>query len=415
MPVIQVTPPRPLAPARRAFAELLAEARARTLWLVSPLSNQDIIREPHPQVDPILTDLERILRFEERWLLDAKGDWKVSSYDEWFDLMMEVRQRVLERLDEAELDADQSAARARYRMVLEHEYQRGESILENLQSAAGLYLAAQRRPLPRGRRLADPGFMARFRGGEIEIGDPQSVWPEEPPPHRVELDPFWIDVTPVTNGDFLTFMAAGGYEAQDLWSDEGWDWVRVTQTTMPGNWLWRDGAWWIRWMGREEPIDLACPVGQISCHEAEAFARFVGKRLPNEVEWEAAASWDPEAQARRAYPWGNMPPSPYVANLDQLAFQTAAVGAFPGNISPIGCYGMIGDLWEWTSSGFVPSTEKPGDSLSTLPAGEFGKQHRVIRGGSWATRPGAIRISVRRPVRPDARHAFTGFRCARNA
>jgi iron(II)-dependent oxidoreductase len=168
-------------------------------------------------------------------------------------------------------------------------------------------------------------------------------------------------------------------------------------------------------MGQAAPLDLTHPVAQVSCYEAEAFARFVGKRLPTEFEWEAAAGWDPEAQARRHYPWGNMEPTLHVANLDQLALQPAAVGAFPGNVSPIGCYGMIGDLWEWTSSEFLPYPGAQEDPASVPPLSGYSSGNRVLRGGSWATRPGAIRVTVRRPGSPESRHMFSGFRCARNA
>ena len=109
-----------------------------------------------------------------------------------------------------------------------------------------------------------------------------------------------------------------------------------------------------------------------------------------------------------------MPPSFHVANLDQLAFGPAAVGAFPGNLSPIGCYGMIGDVWEWTASEFTPY---PGsDERAARMAGcDFDRDSKVLRGGSWATRPGALRSSSRRPARPEARYLFSGFRCARDA
>jgi iron(II)-dependent oxidoreductase len=404
----------PTAPTRRAFAELLAEARARTLLLVSPLSDEEMRRQPEPTVDSVLSALEQIVRFEARWLLEETPVSSLQSYDQWFDTMMDVRQRVLERLDEADVTVDRPPLGERYRMVLEYEYQRGEAILETLQAQGDPYIPAQQRSLPRGRRLADPGFMARFPGGTVEIGGNEqlSVWPEERPLHQVDLEPFWVDVMPVTNGDFLTFMAAGGYGTRELWSDEGWEWVKRLQARMPRHWSWQDGAWWSRWMGRDAPLDLTCPVSQVSHHEAEAFARFVGKRLPSEIEWEAAAGWDPEAQARRPYPWGSMPPTPHVANLDQLALEPAAVGAFLGNVSPVGCYGMIGDLWEWTTSGFLPY---PGQSESALPHTRFGADYKVLRGGSWATRPGAIRVAVRRPGSPDARHMFSGFRCARDA
>jgi iron(II)-dependent oxidoreductase len=407
----------PTVPTRRIVAELLAEARARTLLLVSPLSNEEMSRRPNSAVNSVLAELERIVRFEERWLLDASRDSSIVSYDEWFDSMMDVRQRVLERLGEADLVVDRPSMGVRYRMVLEHEYQRGEAILETLQAQGDPYNPPQPRRPPRGRCLADPGFMVRFPGGTVEIGGTEDlcVWPEERPLHRVKVEPFWIDVMPVTNGDFLTFVAAGGYGSHEAWSDEGWDWVEASRARMPAHWSWRDGAWWSDWMGHAAPLDLTDPVAQVSWYEAEAFARFVGKRLPSELEWEAAAGWDPEAQTRRLYPWGNMPPTPHVANLDQLAFQPAAVGAFPGNVSPIGCYGMIGDLWEWTTSGFLPYPGPEEEPVSIPPLSGYQQDNRVLRGGSWATRPGAIRITVRRPASPESRHLFCGFRCARNA
>lgn len=404
------------APTRRGFTELLAEARARTILLVTPLSHEEISRQPDPAVESVLSELRRIVRFEAQLLLNQAGGYNPASYDEWFDTMMDVRQQVLEGLDQADAYLDRLSVGERYRMVLEYEYQRGEAILETLQMQGDPYSPIHYRELPRGRRLADPGVMARFPGGTVEIGaDQASVWPEERPLHQVELEPFWIDLMPVTNGDYMTFMAAGGYESRDIWSEEGWYWVKESQARMPRHWTWQDGAWWSSWLGHDAPIDLTCPVSQVSFYEAEAFATFVGKRLPTEVEWETAAGWDPEAQTRRHYPWGNMPPTPNVANLDQLAFEPAAVGAFPGNVSPLGCYGMVGDLWEWTSSELLPYPSSGSDSTSAVPQPRFSTGSRVLRGGSWATRPGAIRISVRRPGAPEARHLFSGFRCARDA
>jgi iron(II)-dependent oxidoreductase len=402
-----------LAPTRRAFAELLAEARARTVLLVSPLSGDEMIQRPEPGVGSVLSELERIVRYEERWLLDEFQQQPAGSYDEWFDVMTDVRQRVLHRLEDTDLP-DQLASIQRYRRVLEHEYQRGEAILEILQAGGDLYTPSQERRLPLGRRLADPGIMARFPGGTVEIGASEqlSPWQWEKPVHRVLLRPFWIDIMPVTNGDFMTFMGEGGYGDREVWSEEGWQWVKASQARMPQHWSWQDGAWWSRSLGRDSAIDFTCPVTQLSHYEAEAFARFVGKRLPTEFEWEAAAGWDPETQSRRHYPWGNMAPTTHVANLDQLAFGPAAVGAFPGNLSPIGCYGMIGDVWEWTDSEF---RLYPGSKDQIVESENHASTHdKVLRGGSWATRPGAIRISTRRPAPADARHIFSGFRCARD-
>jgi iron(II)-dependent oxidoreductase len=402
------------APTRRSVIELLAEARARTLLIVSPLLGEQMQRRPEPTVEPVLTALSGIIHFEQHWLLDHRTYRQVESYDEWFDAMMDVRQSVLDRLDVGGVDPVPAAER--YHMVIEHEYRQNEAIFETLQSLGDPYRAPYHRSLPPGRALADPGYMTRFAGGSVEIGtrSEPAVWPEEHPFHQREIEPFWIDVMPVTNADFMTFMASGAYQSRDLWSDDGWRWLDTSRVRRPGNWTRViDGVWQGRWLGRERALDPGSPVGQVSYFEAEAFATFVGKRLPTELEWETAAAWDPEVQSRRNYPWGNMAPTLHVANLDQFALEPAPVGAFPGNISPIGCYGMIGDAWEWTSSAFLPYS--PNGVMDELPVGRFDADARVLRGGSWSTRPGAIRVSTRRPASPSARHLFTGFRCARSA
>ena len=418
----------PLALTRRHLTELLAEARARTVLLASSLSDEQLHVRPDDAVQPVMRELEQIVRFEHRWLVhgsdpghtadDPSVAAPIETYDQWFDAMMEVRQLSLDRLDVLSEHGINFLLQNHCSLVLEHEYRRDEAILETLQLQDDPpYRAPRRRTLPRGRRLADPGIMVRFPGGTVPIGAAaySPTWPDERPEHPVELEPFWLDVTPVTNGDFLTFMGAGGYVTPDYWSEAGWEWVRGVGIQALRHWSWEDGAWSTRWMDRAIPLDVACPAANLSYYEAEAFARFVGKRLPTELEWEAAASWDPETQSRRNYPWGNMPPSPNVANLDQLAFDTAAVGAYPGNISPIGCYGLIGDLWEWTSSDFAPYPGQDEASLSPLLHEQLDSHYKVLRGGSWAARPGGIRVTVRKPAPPRARHIFSGFRCARDA
>jgi gamma-glutamyl hercynylcysteine S-oxide synthase len=402
------------ATTRRVFAEQLAEGRARTLLLVSPLSDDQVHRIPQPQVDSVLSQLERILRFEQSMLLDEPAQSRITSYDEWFDRMMDVRERVVEKLNQSEDAWGIRASHDRYRLVLEHEYRCNEAILESVQCQGQPYPAPHQRPLPSGRSFADPGFMVRFSGGAVEIGDANPLtWPEEQPAHTRTLEPFWIDALPVTNADYMTFIVAGGYDRRELWSDAGWAFRQSSGIDMPGNWSNVNGTWRTRWMGRDSRLQPDVPVSHVSCFEAEAFAAFVGKRLPTEFEWETAASWDPETQRRRSYPWGNMQPSPLVANLDQFGLGPSAVGAFPGNISPVGCYGMIGDVWEWTASAFLPYAAA--GPAPELPVGRFGADLRVLRGGSWATRTGAIRVSVRRAASPEARHLFSGFRCARNA
>jgi iron(II)-dependent oxidoreductase len=167
-------------------------------------------------------------------------------------------------------------------------------------------------------------------------------------------------------------------------------------------------------MDLERPVDPDRPVCHVCYWEAEAFARWAGKRLPTEAEWEVAALWDPAQGRSRRFPWGDEPATPLRANVDQLAFDTAPVGAYPGGASPSGCLGMIGDVWEWTSTTF---DAYPG--YATFPYPEysevfFGDEYRVLRGGSWATRTGAIRGSFRNWDYPIRRQIFSGFRCARD-
>jgi len=167
-------------------------------------------------------------------------------------------------------------------------------------------------------------------------------------------------------------------------------------------------------MDREGPVAPDHPVCHVSFYEAEAFARYSGKRLPTEAEWEVAATWDPVAGAARRFPWGDEPVMSDLANVDQLGFGTAPVGAYSANVSPMGCYGMIGDVWEWTASDFVGY---PGFQAYPYPEYSetfFGSEYKVLRGGSWATRPSAVRGTFRNWDYPIRRQIFSGFRCARD-
>jgi iron(II)-dependent oxidoreductase len=259
--------------------------------------------------------------------------------------------------------------------------------------------------------------MVRFPGGTIEIGtdDRSEAYDNERPPHRVEVPPFFIDAHPVTNGDYLRFMNAGGYTRPEYWSEPGRRWLAESGAESPKYWYHTDGWWMSRVMDHGRPVDPTHPVCHVCWYEAEAFARFAGKRLPTEIEWEAAASWDPASGRSRRFPWGDEPADGDLANLDQLGFGTAPIGAYPRNVSPIGCYGMIGDVWEWTASDF-----RPWPGFEAFPYKEysevfFGDEYKVLRGGSWATRPGAVRNTFRNWDYPIRRQIFSGFRCARDA
>ncbi len=428
-----------------AIAAELQEARARTFLLVAPLSDEDLHLQHDPLMSPIIWDLGHIAHFEELWLtqnLDGpiefvempglynpfehprstRGQLALPGIADCRTVMDEIRGHVLGRLTSTSFDPDHPLLHGGYvyNMVLQHEYQHNETILQTLQLKQGqpyIPLARLAPPSPAhdASRRDDPA-MVLFPGGAVEIGtdDRSCAYDNERPRHMVDVSPFLIDVHPVTNREFLRFIAAGGYETREWWSEAGWRWKQEESAIAPKYWTERDGAWITRTMDREGPVDPDHPVCHVSYYEAEAFARFAGKRLPTEIEWEAAASWEPAARVRRTYPWGETPPDRTLANLDQLSFGTASVGAYPLNVSAIGCRGMIGDVWEWTSSDFGPW---PG--FQSFPYKEysevfFGPEYKVLRGGSWATRPGAVRNTFRNWDYPIRRQIFSGFRCARD-
>jgi iron(II)-dependent oxidoreductase len=430
----------------RILAEELLEARARTFLLVAPLTDQDLHAQHDPLMSPVLWDLGHIAHFEELWLtrnLDGPIEFvempglynpfehsrseraalPLPGLSECREIMDEIRGRVLARLATADLEPGNPLLRDGYvyRMVLQHEHQHNETILQTLQLKLGKpYCPAARFEAPgQGTETASTvgrGRMVRFPGGAVEIGtDDRSVaYDNERSRHEVELDPFWIDVNPVTNEDFVAFIAAGGYGNRAYWTEAGWEWVTRAAVSAPKYWTWADDAWQSRSMDRVGPVNPAHPVCHVSYYEAEAFARFAGKRLPTEFEWEAAASWDPSTRSKCSYPWGEQRPTKDLANIDQLSFGPAPVGSYQRNVSPLGCYGMIGDVWEWTTSDLRPYPGFRSFPYPEYSEAFFGTEYKVLRGGSWATRPGAIRNTFRNWDYPIRRQIFSGFRCARD-
>jgi iron(II)-dependent oxidoreductase len=428
------------SPSKQQIADLLTEARDRTLLLVSSLSDEDLHKQHDPLMSPIIWDIGHIAHFEELWLtrnLDGpiefsempglynpfehpratRASLALPTLAEMTRRLREIRSRVLDRLDEMVFDEGNPLLRGAYvyHMVLQHEYQHNETILQTLQLKKGEAYRAPRSAVfaPLESRA---NAMVPFAGGRVAVGtdDRTRAYDNERPRHDIELHPFEIDRDPVSNARYLDFIADDGYRRLDLWSAAGQRWLAESGACAPKYWE-QDGDEWVtRSMDTVRQADPARPVVHVCYYEAEAFARWDGKRLPTELEWEAAASWNPSTQQAAQFPWGESA-SPDKANIDQLAFDTAPIGSFEKNISPIGCYGMIGDAWEWTSSDFAGY---PG--FESFPYKEyseefFGSEYKVLRGGSWATRPGAIRNTFRNWDYPIRRQIFSGFRCARDA
>ena len=432
----------PLAAAE--IAHLLAEARARTLLLIGSLSDEDLRLQHDPLVSPIVWDLGHIGRFEEAWLIDnvesdevgaeglhgmynpfenpraVRDELPLPSLPECRASLGSVRRAALDQLGRVGPDADTPLLRDGfvYRMVLQHEYQHDETILQTLQLKQGKPYAAARQLAPPGTApdAWEPGTMVRFPGGEVVIGtDDRSVaYDNERPAHRIELPRFWIDVHAVTNGEYAGFVDDGGYERRDAWSRAGWAWKEEAGLRAPNCWSENGGERTERFFDKTVPLADGRPVCHICYWEADAFARWAGKRLPTEFEWEAAASWDPVTKTKGAFPWGDRAPTPLQANLDALLFETTPVGSYPGGVSPIGCWNMIGNVWEWTSTDFGGYS-----GYETFPYPEysevfFGEEYKVLRGGSWATRFGAIRNTFRSWDYPIRRQIFSGVRCAKD-
>jgi iron(II)-dependent oxidoreductase len=232
--------------------------------------------------------------------------------------------------------------------------------------------------------------------------------------HTVHLDAFAIDATPVTNAAFAEFEDDGGYR-QDRWWDPGY----LPHREALRRPMYLEGSGTDRHLRRFGRLvawaDVADqPVQHVNWYEADAYARWAGKRLPTEAEWEKAARWDPATGRSRRYPWGDHAPTGAEANLGQRHDGPAAVGSYPAGASPTGCHQLIGDVWEWTSSTFRPH---PG--FASFPYREYsevfwGDGYRVLKGGSWAADPCAVRASFRNWDLPIRRQIFSGFRCARS-
>lgn len=426
------------------IADLLTEARDRTLELVSRVSEEDLCTQHDPLMSPIIWDLGHIGHFEEVWLLEningadttseglrgiynpfenpraVRDRLPLPTVGECRQYLDGVRDAVVDDLRALDLAAETPLLNDGFvfRMVLQHEYQHNETMLQTLQLKRGAPYHPPR-DLTTPTRSADapePGSMVRFPGGTVEHGtdDRSAAYDNERPLHAIELRPFWIDVHPVTNGEYLRFVEDRGYQTRAHWSEAGWAWCEEAELVAPMYWKNEGGRWQERFMDRVKDLDPLKPVSHICYWEAEAFASWAGKRLPTEVEWEAAASWDPRAEAKLRYPWGDEPPTAEHANLDALLFETAPVGSYPRGVSPIGCWGMLGDVWEWTSTDFhgYPGYE-------TFPYPEysevfFGDEYKVLRGGAWATRFGATRNTFRNWDYPIRRQIFSGVRCARD-
>ena len=235
-------------------------------------------------------------------------------------------------------------------------------------------------------------------------------WDNEFEEHSVAVPSFLIDERKVTNGEFLRFIKAGGYQERSFWSDDDWSWIAASGKTHPGFWVRRDDDWFLRTMFDEVPLPLDWPV-YVSHAEASAYAKWSGAQLPSEAEWHRAAYATPQ-RTERLYPWGEQPPDASRGNFDFERWDPVPTGAFPAGKSAHGVADLLGNGWEWTRTVFEPF---PG--FAAFPcypgysANFFDGKHYVLKGGSARTARCMLRRSFRNWFQPHYPFIYAGFRC----
>jgi ergothioneine biosynthesis protein EgtB len=417
----------------RAFDAALRryqEIRRLTMWLAAPLSAEDQAIQSIPDVSPTKWHLAHTTWFFETFVLaphaksyapfDSRFGYLFNSYYEavgarhprpergllsrpGLDVVHQYRRRVDEAVADLVAGCTAESWRAlapTFELGLNHEQQHQELILMDIKHVLS------RNPLrPSYRALARAGGTTpasicgwtRDPGGLRLIGDDgdrRFAFDNEGPRHKVLLEPFLLADRLVANGEYCAFIEDGGYKRPDLWLFDGWAAVQANNWEAPLYWREEDGERLVFTLAGERPIDPAEPVCHVSYYEADAFARWSGRRLPREEEWESAAA--------AAAPVGHLLSS----------------GEFHPRPAPAqeGLRQLFGDVWEWTSSAYAayPGYRPPAGALGEYN-GKFMSGRFVLRGGSAATPEGHVRATYRNYFPPDARWAFSGIRLADDA
>ena len=456
----------------RQLIATMREFRARLLGLVTDLDDLQMIGPRLAIVNPPLWEIGHVAWTQEFWALRhlrqekpllENGDRLYNSTDVAHDTrwelllptrastlgyMNEVLERCIARIENSsELSADEFYF---YWLTTFHEGMHAEALAYTRQTLG--YPApslATKRESKNSAGGSCPGDVD-VPGGKFIIGataDYPFVFDNEKWAHEVIIEPFRIARAPVTNGEFLAFVEAGGYRKQQYWSTEGWQWLQSggapqleksfakffnktlnepveiaafkEKLDHPVYWQRLDtGRWQQRVYDRYVELNENLPIVHVSWYEAEAYCNWAGRRLPTEIEWEVAASGEPTAEGclserRRHFPWGDKPPMPAHANLEWRNCGPVEVGAYEAGDSAFGCRQMIGNVWEWTADAFLPYPGFSADPYKEYSQPWFGT-HKVLRGGCWATSSLLIRNTWRNFYTPDRRDVWAGFRtCAK--
>jgi len=338
------------------------------------------------------------------------------------------RQHIDEQMFEFLESADDPTIASLVRLGLEHEMQHQELLVYDIK-----HLLCDQFDVPlvsKPEAVSRVEGMAEIAGGLMLLGygsndvlyqsgagAPHSKafgFDNEKPQHQVFINDFAIDKAPVSNGEFLGFIRDGGYKNFRWWFSEGWETVNREHWHAPLYWEVHDGEWFIRDFDGLRPVSerKVEPVCHVSFFEASAFAKWAGKRLPTEAEWEKAACYDAPG-IKQSFPWGDESPTTSKANLFENGhWSVSSIGAYPDGANALGCHQMIGDVWEWTTSDYVPY---PGfKSEFDEYNDKWFVNQKVLRGGSFATPQLHIRSTYRNFFHTQERWMTSGFRCARD-
>ena len=400
----------------------LTKCRRSTLELLSKTDRQSFQTQAHLDFSPVGWHFGHIASSESYWILQkyARIAPIYTQYHKLFaadglpksqrqnlpakeviqDYLDRVRKEVLTYLEIAPIEKQERL----WRWLLQHETQHNETInlvlqlhqWKNDRNNATLNLPGHSAPIA----PFISSEMVTIPASKFEIGNNAiEAMDNEKPAHLIYLDTYEIDRYPVTCKQYGEFMAAGGYQNRKWWSDRGWQWLTLNPVSQPL--YWSNSSDWDN-----------CPVCGVSWYEAEAYANYLGKRLPTEAEWEKAATWNPKTGTKQLYPWGDRYPSAKTCNYDTIVGHTTPVNAHPLGQSPIGCYDMLGNVWEWTASIFQAYPGFKSYPYRGYSRVYFDNQHRVLRGGSWATLGWGLRSTFRNWYYPHVRQMLAGFRCA---
>lgn len=416
----------------------LEDARHLTCHLYAHLNATQRAFPYLPTVNPPAWELAHVGWFQEFWCLrfrerEAPSPARLDHADAWlnssiiphaqrWELSELTFERALDYLDRefaATLEALEHSTREQryfYQLALLHEDMHSEAMLMALHTLALPEPRIPRRPtLPLPKPSPITALEAEYAGGEFTLGSapgPDFAFDNEKPAHTVKIAPFALSTTQVTNAEFAQFVDAGGYAREHYWTQAGWQWRQQMQAHAPRDWRKDGGQWLVRRFDRWEPLPAREPIINVNAFEADAYCSYLGKRLPTEAEWEFAARAGNAAHADR-YPWGFAPPAWGSVNLNGMYGRPVAVDALAGTDTRASVRQLLGNTWEWTASIF---TEYPGfapDAYREYSQPWFGN-HRVLRGGCFATRARLVHNRFRNFYRPERNDVFAGFRTARS-